>query len=166
MSTAWQCWSRSRKNVLATAFSWQWIDSFFASRNHTGKQLKTSFYLFPCTIERLKTTIQVLLLSCPVCFVLLLFRCNYLLHTARLFVLFGVFITRSMSGVSEKATKQKKRLPKRDRTVKSTWADAEKQNLLINVEHWEVIWNVELEDFKDEQIKCWFCNMSIRCRCS
>ena len=102
MSTAWQCWSRSGKNVLATAFSWQWIDSFFASRNHTGKQLKTSFYLFPCTIERPKTTTQVLLLSCPVCFVLLLFRCNYLLHTARLFVLFGVFITRSMSGVTEK----------------------------------------------------------------
>ena len=59
-----------------------------------------------------------------------------------------------MSGVTEKATKQKKRLPKRDRTVKSTWTDAEKQDLIINVEHWEVIWNVELEDFKDEQIKC------------
>ena len=67
------------------------------------------------------------------------FSCNYLLHTACLFVLFGVFITRSMSGVTEKATKQKKRLPKRDRTVKSTWTDGEKQDLIINVEHGEVI---------------------------
>ena len=36
-----------------------------------------------------------------------------------------------MSGVTEKATKQKKRLPKRDRTVKSTLTDAEKQDLII-----------------------------------
>ena len=54
-------------------------------------------------------------------------------------------------GSDWKATKQKKRLPKRDRTVKSTWTDGEKQDLIINVEHWEVIWNVALEDFKDEQ---------------
>ena len=51
--------------------------------------------------------------------------------------------------MTEKATKQKKRLPKRDRTVKSTWTDGEKQDLVINAEHWEVIWNVVLEDFKD-----------------
>ena len=48
-------------------------------------------------------------------------------------------------------TTRKRTSKKLDRSVKSAWLDTEKFDLIVNVEHRPCLWNVILDDYKDEQ---------------